>query len=613
MTMARAGTVTVMAGMGTERDWDVIVVGAGVGGLTAATRLLREGLRVLVLEVSPHPGGTAYSYRRKGYHFPMGPLGSAHPELVEGILFRLGTKETLSFQRVHYRLRAFGISAPLSLPYQEMVTELSALFPGEEEGITRFFRDMSSLSGPLRSRMGSISHLVQTPAPGRPMQGKRAARAQGESAAPPGGDQGVKGPAAAPDPSASAASYLANITRDWRLRRILGSAGTREPYAGLAILASMWSFLCESGIHYPRGGMRGLCDLLAAPFGWSAVPASGRKNGQEHGGSTRGPSQPGAPREVAYPETPPRPGGATLDGECAGTPNGLLLLRRPASRILVAKGRVKGVIAGGGAFYHAPAVVCNADFKRAFLRLLEPGDVPAEIVRAIAAARQTSSNLQVCLGIDKERVDLSAFREAHRIIYRRGSGARHPRDLGLDWSRDEIDPRDLAGGEMEVALLSADDPSLSPQGKAVLVIRTPAEYSHFRSYRPSPGRRTAAYAPYKRRLGLALVKEITNLLPGLQGSVEVMDVATPLTFEERGGRSEGAVAGWSWDFRDNPLGEARELVRTPIAGLFMAGHQAFSMLALGGIPSALLSGWRAAEYILAGADPVDTMGIPGAP
>ena len=89
-----------------------------------------------------------------------------------------------------------------------------------------------------------------------------------------------------------------------------------------------------------------------------------------------------------------------------------------------------------------------------------------------------------------------------------------------------------------------------------------------------------------------------------------MDVATPLTFEERGGRSEGAVAGWSWERIAREGREAVELVRTPIAGLYMAGYQAFSMLALGGVPSAMFSGLKAAEYLIAGADPVREMSVP---
>jgi phytoene dehydrogenase-like protein len=88
-----------------------------------------------------------------------------------------------------------------------------------------------------------------------------------------------------------------------------------------------------------------------------------------------------------------------------------------------------------------------------------------------------------------------------------------------------------------------------------------------------------------------------------------MDVATPLTFEERGGRSEGAVAGWSWDYTEASVGRARELIRTPIKGLYMAGYQAYSMLSLGGIPSAMRSGLMAAQYLLEGKGPTSGLFI----
>ena len=87
-------------------------------------------------------------------------------------------------------------------------------------------------------------------------------------------------------------------------------------------------------------------------------------------------------------------------------------------------------------------------------------------------------------------------------------------------------------------------------------------------------------------------------------------MATPLTFEDQGGRSEGAVAGWSWDFGDLPDDRPREIVRTPIGGLYMAGYQALSGLFLGGVPTAVETGLRAAEAVLAGTAPVDAKGIP---
>jgi hypothetical protein len=55
----------------------------------------------------------------------------------------------------------------------------------------------------------------------------------------------------------------------------------------------------------------------------------------------------------------------------------------------------------------------------------------------------------------------------------------------------------------------------------------------------------------------------------------------------------------------------KELIRTPIEGLFMAGYQAFSALFVGGIPTAMESGERAAHAVLEGADPIEEILIPG--
>lgn len=48
-----------------ETTYDIIVIGAGIGGLTAAALLARDGYRVLVLEGHIAPGGCASSYQRK--------------------------------------------------------------------------------------------------------------------------------------------------------------------------------------------------------------------------------------------------------------------------------------------------------------------------------------------------------------------------------------------------------------------------------------------------------------------------------------------------------------------------------------------------------------------
>ncbi|KAL7489223.1 hypothetical protein ACHAW6_014821 [Cyclotella cf. meneghiniana] len=52
--------------------WDVIVIGSGVGGLTAAALLAKEGKKVLVLEQHDIAGGNLHTFTEKGYEFDTG-------------------------------------------------------------------------------------------------------------------------------------------------------------------------------------------------------------------------------------------------------------------------------------------------------------------------------------------------------------------------------------------------------------------------------------------------------------------------------------------------------------------------------------------------------------
>ncbi|ARV58713.1 all-trans-retinol 13,14-reductase [Nostocales cyanobacterium HT-58-2] len=54
-------------------DIDVIVIGSGIGGLTAAALLARYGKRVIVCESHTLPGGAAHSFRRRSFEFDSGP------------------------------------------------------------------------------------------------------------------------------------------------------------------------------------------------------------------------------------------------------------------------------------------------------------------------------------------------------------------------------------------------------------------------------------------------------------------------------------------------------------------------------------------------------------
>ncbi len=506
--------------------WDVIIVGAGVGGLTAASLLVKAGLRVLILEKNPHPGGTAYVFHRKGFTFPMGPLGFSTPRLI-GETLKILDGDDLKFLPVRYRIKAFDLEIPLSLAFPRMTEELTKHFPEEVKSIKQFFKDMEAVVSATQLLDNTLNRSLLEETSKK-----------------------------------SALEYLSGMVTDGRLQRILGSIGTQEPYSNLPLMAAMWNLMSNEKIWYPEGGMRVFCERLAR----AAVG---------HPGNHRG--------------------------------VGEIKLRTEVSEIRAERGKVLGVTLKDGTRMESPAVISNADYKTTFIKLTDSRSVPEEWHRAVLNAKQTNSVLQACLGVDASNVDLSSFNEADRLIYK---GNRGNSSEALDGISEAIYPEALAGQELEISFWSKNDRTLAPEGAEVIVIRTEAEHSHFIRYRPTWRNRLPIYQDVKIRLGRTLVQEAENVIPGLEKAILVMDVATPLTFEEQGGRTGGAVAGWSWNYEDGPDYRPRALVRTPIQGLYMAGYQAFSTIFMGGVPTAMESGKQASEAVLQGAGPVESIMIP---
>ena len=55
-----------------DEDYDVIVIGSGIGGLTVASLLAQHDKRVLVLEQHYKAGGACHTFEKDGYRFATG-------------------------------------------------------------------------------------------------------------------------------------------------------------------------------------------------------------------------------------------------------------------------------------------------------------------------------------------------------------------------------------------------------------------------------------------------------------------------------------------------------------------------------------------------------------
>ncbi|MCU0490934.1 MAG: FAD-dependent oxidoreductase [Chloroflexaceae bacterium] len=135
-------------------SYDIITIGAGIGGLTAAALLARDGYRVLLLEGHMEPGGCASSFRRKrpdgsSYVFDVGATlfggfqpGGAHAWVARRLNLRFPVLRMEPAMQVHLPdrvVKRFGDQT-------RWAEERRSAFPAVAEGAERFWHNQERLA-----------------------------------------------------------------------------------------------------------------------------------------------------------------------------------------------------------------------------------------------------------------------------------------------------------------------------------------------------------------------------------------------------------------------------------------------------------------------------------
>ena len=143
---------------GSATDYDVIVIGAGLGGLSAATHLAVHNHRVLVLEQHDKVGGCATRFERGEFVFDasLHAMAGGGPGKSDRGLNRLlnlwGIDQKVQFIELPEFYRSIFPGVDITLPgnWEGFKNALKAQWPEETAGIERFQR---ICSGTLRDMM----------------------------------------------------------------------------------------------------------------------------------------------------------------------------------------------------------------------------------------------------------------------------------------------------------------------------------------------------------------------------------------------------------------------------------------------------------------------------
>lgn len=225
----------------TARAVDVVVIGAGVGGLGCAALLARRGLRVLVAEQAPGVGGCCSAFRAEGYTFDAAVhhVSGGHPRSLVGQALA-AARAPVDLVRLDPMDALWWPDLRVDVPgtWEAWVEVLVRRFPAEAAGIEAAFAELLRL---YRAALGS---------PG----GRAVLERWGD---------------------ASFADLVGRFVGDERLVRVLsgqwGYLGTPPQRLAAVGMAQMLVNYWRDGAYYPRGGTAALPDALAA----SVVRAGG--------------------------------------------------------------------------------------------------------------------------------------------------------------------------------------------------------------------------------------------------------------------------------------------------------------------------------------------------
>ncbi|MBI5294466.1 MAG: NAD(P)/FAD-dependent oxidoreductase [Chloroflexi bacterium] len=318
--------------------FDVVIIGAGLGGLSAAGYLAKAGKKVLVLEHHTVPGGYAHEFRRGKYRFEVAlhaldgaaPGGWSYPILKDLEVFdQVHFHRIDPFYSVQFPKQKVVASADLMIYESELVKH----FPHERDGIHKIIADMVETYWQVR-RFDAEGQLgIRPPLEKMPILYPKMLAAM----------------------TISLEEYMSQFIQDSELKSVFttlwGYYGLPPEKLNAAIFIFPWVSFHLMGAYYPEGGSMAISRAMEATL-------------KKFGG------------EIRYKET--------------------------VNKIEIKDGRAVAVITEKGLRVEADVIISNANSPDTMLKFVGREHLPADYVRGIEEAKPSISNFVLYLGLDRD-------------------------------------------------------------------------------------------------------------------------------------------------------------------------------------------------------------------
>ncbi|MFA5823583.1 MAG: NAD(P)/FAD-dependent oxidoreductase [Thermodesulfovibrionales bacterium] len=484
-------------------EYDAIIIGSGLGGLSCAACLSLKGWKVLVLEKHSKPGGYATNFIRGDFTFdaslhmiPGVGKGQHHYRWFEWC----GIADKIEFIKLKEFGRLVFPDYDIRLPSGDLAKIISILeekFPHEKEGIKCLFNEMTKIHNDcIKFIFSNTPFWLQLPV--FPFRYKALFHVL----------------------SKTGSQILDKYLKDEKLKALLFANWF---FFGLppSKLNSFFSVFPNMGYrilgaYYPKGSTQ------AIPNAFSDVI---KEN------------------------------------------HGEIIFNSEATSIITQRGKAIGVKTRKGEKYFGKNVISNASARETFYNLVGREELPKRFIKKLEKMIPSISAFSVYLGLNNNFRRGLENKEDYEIFF----SETYDQDVDYAWSLNG----NVEKASFVISLYSNIDKSLAKGEKFILGLAMTQGYEYWKRFESDyiSGRKDI-YNKEKKRMAKILIERAERVIPNISKHIEVMEVATPLTFKRYTGNYHGAIYGWANTVRQgNPIYRLKQ--KTPIKNLYLSSAWTF--------------------------------------